>query len=320
MKRVHGGADALGQARHDLSTGAHPAGPNTWALTRLRAADLSRYPDPGYHALKAELARFHGVAASRLLMAASASEFIQRITAVSARLLPGAVRVPMPAYGDYAVAARAWGRPLAAENEPCSLRWCAEPGSPDGRSRPPPAEPGAVLTVLDLAYAPLRLDGQSGWPEAARDQVFQLITPNKALGLCGVRGAYAIAPLNPPAGLVEALQAAAPSWPLGGHGVALLEAWCDARVQEQLRQSLVELRAWRAALVDGLSLRGFRVAPGVTPFVMARLPQQACRSAAELRWSGVAVRELASFGLPGHWRVNSGPPESLVALWKALDA
>lgn len=320
-RRVHGGPDGLGAAPYDLSTGSHPAGANPLALRRVQAADPSCYPDPSYLGLRAELAFLHGVAPERLLIAASASEFIQRLTAVSGRHCPGPVALPQPGYGDYRHAAEAWGRPLQAEG--ASLRWVADPGSPDGRSEPPPAQSAQSaepLTVLDLAYAPLRLDGGSGWPAAAREQVFQLITPNKALGLCGVRGAYAIAPLRAPDGLLAALQAAEPSWALGVHGEALLAAWCDDAVRSHLLQSLPLLRQWRGELVDGLSRRGFRVAPGVTPFVMARLPEAARWDAAALRWHGVAVRELSSFGLPGHWRINSGPPAALAALWKALDA
>lgn len=317
-RRVHGGPDGLGSVPHDLSTGSHPAGANPLALRRVQAADPSRYPDPSYLALRAELAFLHGVAPARVLVAASASEFIQRLTAVSGRLQPGPVAVPEPGYGDYRHAAEAWERPLQADG--ARLRWIADPGSPDGRSEPPPAQPGEPLTVLDLAYAPLRLDGGSGWPAAARDQVFQLITPNKALGLCGVRGAYAIAPVNAPDDLLQALQAAEPSWALGVHGEALLAAWCDDAVRSHLLQSLASLRQWRGELVDGLSRRGFRVAPGVTPFVMARLPEAGRWDATALRWQGVAVRELTSFGLPGHWRINSGPPAALAALWKALDA
>lgn len=316
--RIHGGPDGLGAAPYDLSTGSHPAGANPLALRRVQAADPSRYPDPSYQALRAALARLHGVAPERLLFAASGSEFIQRISAVSGRLLPGAVALPEPGYGDYRHAAQAWGRALRAEG--ASLRWCADPGSPDGRSVPPPEDLDARLTVLDLAYEALRLDGGEGWPVAARDQVFQLITPNKALGLCGVRAAYAIAPLRPPAGLLDALRAAEPSWPLGVHGQALLEAWCEPAVRELLANSLPLLRAWRAELVDGLARRGFRIAPGVTPFVMACLPEGSRWQAGDLRWQGVAVRDLTSFGLPGHWRINSGPPEDLAALWKALDS
>jgi histidinol-phosphate aminotransferase len=319
--RPHGGPDAQGRAPLDLSTGSHPAGALPRALQRVRAADPSAYPDPQYLALRARLADWHGVAPDRLLFAASASEFIQRITALAARIAPGPVALPRPGYGDYAGAARACGLAVLAEpgeGVPASLRWCAEPGSPDGRSAPPPTDlgqPGAPVTVLDLAYAPLRLDHQDGWSAAARAACFQLVTPNKALGLCGVRGAYAIAPQAAAAQpWVEALHAAEPSWPLGAQGVALLEAWCDEEVQSELRATLPLLRAWRAGLAACLSERGGRVLPGVTPFVAVQVPPHF--DALRLRERGVAVRPLDSFGLPGHWRVNSAP--DLSRLWKAL--
>jgi histidinol-phosphate aminotransferase len=322
--RPHGGPDAQGRAPLDLSTGANPAGALPRALQRVRAADPSAYPDPQYLALRARLADWHGVAPDRLLFAASASEFIQRITALAARIAPGPVALPRPGYGDYASAARACGLGLAdgeasgeASGAP-GLRWCAEPGSPDGRSAAPPTDlgqPGAPITALDLAYAPLRLDHQDGWSATARSACFQLVTPNKALGLCGVRGAYAIAPQAAAAQpWVEALRAAEPSWPLGAQGVALLEAWCDDEVQSELRATLPLLRAWRAGLAAGLSERGGRVLPGVTPFVAVQVPPHF--DALRLRERGVAVRPLDSFGLPGHWRVNSAP--DLSRLWKAL--
>jgi len=196
--RVHGGADAQGAARWDFSTCANAAGPCPAALAAVQAADPTRYPDPAGTAVRHALAALHGVAPARVLLAASASEFIQRITAVSARLAPGPVQVPVHAYGDYAAAAKAWGRDLVHPGTgaapAATLRWQAEPSSPLGRDDPPPAQPGACVTVLDAVYAPLRLQGAPTWPRAAQDAVFVLHSPNKALGLTGVRGAYAIAP------------------------------------------------------------------------------------------------------------------------------
>ncbi len=84
------------------------------------------------------------------------------------------------------------------------------------------------MAVLDLAYAPLRLSGTSPWSAAQRDQAWQLWTPNKALGLTGVRAAYAIAPLGAEAA-AQQVQQLCPSWPVGAHGVALLQAWRSHR-------------------------------------------------------------------------------------------
>lgn len=369
--RVHGGPDAQGPARHDFSTCSHPAGPCPAAWQAVQAADVRHYPDPQHTALRARLAQWHQVAPERVLLAASASEFIQRITAAALALAPGPVQLPRQAYGDYAAAAAAWGRPVqwsdapheaatdVAPNRlpavgqagPPALRWCADLGSPAGHSQAvpedlrPPGAPSAPPTVLDRAYTPLRLQGATPWHGTAADAVFQLYSPNKALGLTGVRGAYALAPAQGHAALVAQLQALAPSWPLGAQGVAMLAAWCSAEVQAWLRQSLPGLRAQRAALVAGLQQRGFGPLDGQASFVCAQVPDRwqeaqvahpvappltppptppsaqvlARPLAHHLRGHGLAVRDAHSFGLPGHWRLNALGEPAQQALWQALD-
>lgn len=323
--RAHGGPDARGAARWDFSTNANAAGPCPAALAALRDADATRYPDPAYHALRERLAAWHGVAPARILVAASASEFVQRITAVGARVAPGPVALPMQAYGDYAAAAQAWGRPLQHDgvaHRPvgvgATLRWCCDPSSPLGQDAPPPARLDGCTTVLDTAYAPLRLHGESGWNAEARDQVFQLVSPNKALGLCGVRAAYAIAPRARPVDWCAGLEAMAPSWPLGAHGVAMLDAWVGDEAQRWLQLQTATLRGWKADLLALLNEVGAQVQPSVTPFVCAKLPEGA--TAAALREHDIAVRDTASFGLPGWVRLNAQRPEALQALRRAIEA
>jgi histidinol-phosphate aminotransferase len=294
-------------------------------LQAVQRADPCRYPDAAYHALRQRLADWHGVAPQRIVLAASASEFIQRVTAVSGRLWPGAVAVPAHAYGDYAAAARACGRPLVNSacafdaTLPVTLRWCADPGSPLGQSVAPPSDPAAVPTVVDRVYAPLRLHGSDPWASASLDQVFQLHSPNKALGLTGVRGAYAVAPAGEAAHtqvLCEALRAAEPSWPLGAHGAAMLEAWAEAATQRWLQDSLPLLRQWTQDLRHGLHALGLEPMASNTPFFCARRPTRA--RADGLHALGLAVRDTASFGLPGWMRVSAQPPEATQALLHAL--
>jgi histidinol-phosphate aminotransferase len=318
--RVHGGPDAAGPVRWDFSTCANAAGPCPPALAAVRAADPTRYPDPQAHALREALAALHGVAPSRVLLAASASEFIQRVTAVGARLLPGTVVVPRHSYGDYAAAASAWQRPCSVDDQAPTLRWLADPSSPQGRATPPPVDPGAVPTVLDAVYAPLRLAGQSPWTDAARDAVFVLHSPNKALGLCGVRGAYAVAPRD--AGYdvrawCEALEAASPSWPLSAHAEAMLHAWATPAARDWVAHSHATLAHWKQALIEALAARGFELQPSITPFLCVRPPRPV--RAARLRARDVAVRDASSFGLHGWWRVSAQPPDALRALLAALD-
>jgi histidinol-phosphate aminotransferase len=318
--RTHGGPGADGAARWDFSTNVNAAGPCPHALEALDRADATRYPDPGYHALRERLAAWHGVAAHRVLPAASASEFIQRITAVGGRLAPGPVAVPVLAYGDYATAARACGRPwVDPDDTTATMRWCADPGSPLGQDADPPSDPGAIPTVLDAAYAPLRLEGSSAWPGDAEAAVFRLYSPNKALGLPGIRGAYAIAPAQASWQVdqwCDALRDAEPSWPLGAHAVALLDCWTDPATQAWLADARITLRAWTAALRAGLADLGLQPAPSVTPFLCARQPASA--DALSLRRLGLAVRDTRSFGLPGWMRVSAQPADALAALLAAL--
>ncbi|ODU08951.1 MAG: aminotransferase [Rubrivivax sp. SCN 71-131] len=327
MKRTHGGADAQGAARFDFSTCANAAGPCPAALAAVQAADATRYPDPASTKLRRALAERHGVSPARVLIAASASEFIQRLTAVTGRLWPGAVRVPRHAYGDYAHAARAWGRALlqgqAACTEAVTLSWHADPGSPRGENAVLAAADEAVLTahphVLDAVYAPLRLQGTSAWPDAARDAVFVLHSPNKALGLTGVRGAYAVAPARAAYDVqacCAALDAAAPSWPLSAQGQAMLLAWTCPEVQRGVHESHALLAQWKLSLQQGLAARGFAVEESATNFFLARPPRAV--DLQRLRAQGVALRDAASFGLAGCWRVSAQPPAAQAALWNAL--
>ena len=322
MSRVHGGPDARGAARWDFSSNANAAGPCPFALEALRQADPTRYPDPGYQQLRERLGEWHGVAPSRILVAASASEFIQRITAVAARLARGAVQVPLHAYGDYAAAAHAHGLDVVGQgaDEAPALRWCADPSSPLGQDSPPPADLARATTVLDAVYEPLRLEGRSAWDAAAREAVFQLHGPNKALGLPGVRAAYAIAPSDGRHGDVgawcDALAEAEPSWPIGAHGVAMLEAWTADTTQHWLAEQRALLRGWKRTLVQCLRDFGAEVQSSVTPFVCARLPAGATTQT--LRNCGVGVPDAASFGLPGWVRLSAQPPASLQALGRVL--
>ena len=320
VARVHGGPDARGRARWDFSTNVNAVGPCPQAVRALARVDATCYPDPHYHALRERLAAWHGVSARRILLAASASEFIQRVTAVGGRLAAGAVQLPARAYGDYALAARACGRSVRhATDDRATLRWYADPSSPLGQDAPPPGDVARVPTVLDLAYAPLRLHGVSAWEGAPGRAVFRLYSPNKALGLPGIRGAYAIAPETahwPVDDWCSALRAAEPSWPLGAHALAVLECWAEPSTQDWLESTRATLRAWVSELRQGLDALGLQPAPSVTPFLCARVAVGAAPRT--LREHGLAVRDAASFGMPGWMRLSAQPPAALRALFDTL--
>lgn len=351
----HGGPDALGIPPHDFSTNANACGPCPPVLQALRQAPVHTYPDPACTAVRQGLGRWHGVDTERVVIGASASELIFRLTAAlgmigqgrqadagvpsahdplrvrtgplpaGARPLPPpVVWVPRHAYGDYARAAQAHGLPVrvwdtvrdiprdatgsGSGSASCSLQllWATEPSSPLGHTpegladavhaRPSHARqtvalqgvPGdsPPLWVLDRAYAPLRLSGTDPFASTALDAVWQLFSPNKALGMTGVRGAWLVAPaacLND-AGSLQAellghLQALAPSWPLGAHGEVMLMAWPEPAVQQWLARSLDTLRDWKAQLEEGLRRRDWTVLPSVSTFCCARPPRSALEAA-----------------------------------------
>lgn len=331
--RLHGGTDELGVPEHDFSTNSNACGPCPAALVAVRAADASRYPDPGYRDLRAALAAFHGVEPARILLAGSASEFIFRVSALVARdaRRPSQDSVtyalPSHAYGDYAQAARAWGLELAASASDARLIWACEPSSPLGQAQAGLGQQVDALRqdqwlVLDRAYAPLRLQGQSSLDAAGLDRVWQLWTPNKALGLTGVRAAYAIAPLQAGAS-VEQLQALAPSWPVGAHGVAMLQAWTSAAAQDWLATSLATLRDWKQRQLDLCQSLGWQRLPSDANYFVARLASRDLgHDLAQLRRQGIKLRDASSFGLPGHVRLGVlAPPaqDALALAWKAIE-
>ncbi|RYF39987.1 MAG: aminotransferase class I/II-fold pyridoxal phosphate-dependent enzyme [Comamonadaceae bacterium] len=326
--RPHGGPDAHGAPLHDFSTNSNACGPCPDVLSAVQAADATRYPDPAYTALKQQLAQFHAVDASRIHLAASASEFIFRVTAVAARRPSAAVWLPRHAYGDYAQAARAHGLARAGSPVSAALAWVCEPSSPLGGVEAALAQlamprlAGAVaaaapITVLDGAYQPLRLSGEPTLQGAQLDAVWQLFTPNKALGLTGVRAAYAVAPTD--AGATAALlDALSPSWPIGAHGVALLEAWTRPSVQQWLAASLCTLSDWKQRQIGICESLGWDCIPSDTNFFCAapglsgHLPLDDALVA--LRAQGIKLRDAASFGLPGHVRVGVLSPAAQDAL------
>ena len=323
QQREHGGPDAQGPVRWDFSTNANACGPCPTAWQAVQQADATRYPDPSYTALRAALARWHGVAAARIVILASASEGIQRLTAWSRLQGARTVFVPPHAYGDYRHAAQAWGLQPVAQPQLADLVWLCDPGSPLGQPQARQtvdaalAAAGRCTVVLDLAYAPLRLHGSPVVTDAECDRLWQLWTPNKALGLVGVRAAYAIAPDGAHAAAAQ-LQALAPSWPVGAHGVALLHAWTWPETQRWLADSRARLVPWTAALKARLQAWGWMCAPSVTPFLCARPPHPL--QAPVLRTHGVRLRDATSFGLPGWWRISTQPPAALDALERALRA
>lgn len=325
QEREHGGPDALGVPVHDFSTNSNACGPCPQALAVVQRADATRYPDASYRALREQLAAWHGVAPERILLAGSASEFIFRASAWVAQQGGRHVWLPPLHYGDYEAAARAWGLQPVLQAQEAELRWACDPSSPLGQAQPALDRwlAGSAVCVLDRAYEPLRLDDALALSQEQLLRAWQLYTPNKALGLTGVRAAYVIAPLDAVQAREE-LERLCPSWLLGAHGVALLQTWVQPEVQAWLQASLRTLRTWKVRQQEMCTSLGWSCLPSVANYFCARpnLQGEALAQALQaLRAQGIKLRDTTSFGLPGHVRLGVLAPAAQDAVhqaWAAL--
>lgn len=326
--RIHGGPDALGVPLHDFSTNSNACGPCPAALTAVGQADATRYPDAGYTQLRRQLAVFHRVDEARVLLAASASEFIFRMTTLAAQQGARAVWLPPHSYGDYAQAAGAHGLEVAGKPEDVQLLWACEPSSPLGAAHRGLGElvdgrkvvEVSALVVLDRAYEPLRLSAVPTLTPQQLQTTWQLWTPNKALGLTGVRAAYAIAPMEQ-SDNAAALERLCPSWPVGAHGEAMLQAWASEEAQDWLAGSLNTLREWKARQISVCESLGWTCLPSDANFFCAQpaLPEGVSlqQALSAVRTQGIKLRDTTSFGLPGHVRLGVQPPAAQDALHNA---
>ncbi|GAA6141282.1 histidinol-phosphate transaminase [Hydrogenophaga sp. 5NK40-0174] len=287
-------------------------------MDALKNLDARAYPDPASARVRHALADLHGVAYERIVVAASGSEAIARITAWVARDGGQSFWAPAHAYGDYRHFSNQWHLTEVEHPEDAELVWWCDPASPTGemergRQALSASLPGRV-SVLDCAYAPLRLDGEPV-PSAQMDKVWQLWSPNKALGQTGVRGAYVIAPEGAEA-MAERLSALAPSWPLGVHGEAMLLQWTRPEVQAWVEASKATLRDWRELLLQHLNMAGWTCLPTNTHFLCAMPLRPVNGESAAM--AGFRLRDATSFGLPGYWRLSAQPEEAVTALYRWL--
>jgi histidinol-phosphate aminotransferase len=308
----HGGPDDGPPVDFDFSTNASPLGPPPALLRAVQAADRRSYPDPNYRALRRRLGDEQLV-----LPTAGGAEGIRRLTL--AALLAGRreVWVPQPGFGDYALAAQALGLAVKPYARPADIRpaapalvWICEPCNPTGESVA--TWPGVdALLIVDRAYEPLRLQGET---PALPAGAWQLISPNKALGLTGIRAGYCVAPAAD-AVWAHALSLA-PSWVLSAEGVALLSHWLNDDTQAWLANARAQLRVWTAAQRALLAGLGWQQRDSCTHFWLARPPQ--ADMLPRLRERGIRLRDATSFGLPGWVRLSAQPPAAQQALQLAL--
>jgi len=345
----HGGLDLGPEVEWDFSTNANPLPPAQALLQAITQADRSRYPEPSYLDLRQHLANHNLGSPERILPTAGSSEAIRRLTLAASRQGAMTVWLPTPGYGDYGAAAMALGlnvRAYTSVQSLCAaiemlpthsaaeahLVWLCEPCNPTGSTLSVSEvtrlfsliELPTVHLAIDLAYWPLRLTPQtikcSDWT-ALLEHCWQLWSPNKSLGMTGIRAGVMVAPIDDqrlPARLVAHLS---PSWVLSAEGVALLKTWHHTEVQEMLANSRATLRKWQAEQSQALKQLGWIIRPSHTPFNLAKPPALCIASLLNrLRIRGIKLRDAQSLGASGWLRLSAQPPAARTALLQALES
>jgi histidinol-phosphate aminotransferase len=342
MAPVHGGPDDGPAIRIDFSTNAHPLGHNPFVREVVDRADRTRYPDPLYMGVRRVLADFHSVEPRRIVVGASASELIWRLTRCWNAAGGAAIVTDERTFGEYLRAARALNACIAAERSmwPTAtpvLQWCCNPDNPSGVinderidllvNEAAGSRENLDVVVADLAYWPFRRLLQCESPAALfpsapwTNHVVQLWSPNKLHGLTGVRGAYLVLPvtqhprINP-----ETLNTIAPSWVLGADGIALLQAHVHPEATQFLLETAPTLRAWKNHQDRRLVESGWQSESSGLHYGLWRPPIQPSYRAhwhTRLREEGIKLRDASSFGRPGWVRLVCRAPgdvEELLAL------
>lgn len=319
LDSIHGGADAQGRAAFDFSTNANSAGPCPHVWQAVLQADRASYPDPQYAQLRQMLADFHGVNTEQIVVGTSGSELIFRVSYWASCSGFPYVRIPLHAYGDYDRAARQYGLLRQAQMDVSAepvLIWHAAPSSPLGCWDAMPEPRIQDRCVVDMAYWPMRLDHRvSSLTELPRS-AWQLWSPNKAVGMTGVRAAYLIVPAHD-VEMAQVLRSLAPSWCVGADGVAMLNAWVQPAAQVWLVNSLMLLRDRMQALCELLTSHQWTLHPSVSvsSFLCAQPASPLTQADVQaLRSHGIKLRDTTSFGLPSWWRLSAQPQSAHDAL------
>ena len=272
----------------DLSASMNPVAPDPGPVVARHLDALGRYPDPG--PATAALADAMGVGVERLLLTNGGAE---AIALVAAETGPG------------------WADPcdfsLYRRHLPsldvAGPRWRSDPHNPLGTL----AGGEVRADVWDEAFYPLA----TGRWTAGRGG-FTLGSLTKLLACPGLRAGYVVCP-DP--GARERLAARQPRWAVNGLACAALSDLLGTVTLPEWARAVAGLRAELAAVLEAA---GLRVRAGASANWVLVDGDRDLR--ARLALHGVVVRDCASFGLPGTFRIAVPPARHLPRVAAALGA
>jgi histidinol-phosphate aminotransferase len=323
-----------------LNTNEHPWGPSPKALQAIRAAtqdSLRLYPDPNCDALKAALARHHGVTPAQVFVGNGSDEVLAH--AFMALLKhPGGLWFPDITYSFYPVYCGLYGIEAhqIALSEDFSIRpedylpqagraagaiIFPNPNAPTGKplaladvERIVAGNPQAVV-LIDEAY----VDFGAESAVTLVDRYPNLLvchTFSKSRSLAGLRVGYAVGQQPLIEGL-ERVKNSFNSYPLDR--LALAGAVASVEDDGYFRENCAKVIATREALVSDLRALGFEVLPSAANFIFAHHPAHSGASlTAQLRERAIIVRHFKQPRIDNFMRITVGTPDQCQALVSAL--
>ena len=323
-----------------LNTNEHPYGPSPKALEAIRAAtgdSLRLYPDPNADALKAALARRHGLQPKQIFVGNGSDEvlahaFMALLKQDRPLWFPDISYSFYPVYcGLYDIAHRII--PLAEDfsirvddylpqggERPGAIIF-PNPNAPTGRLLPLEAverivagNPDAVVLV-DEAYVDFGGESAIGLIDRYPN-LLVVHTFSKSRSLAGLRVGFAAGHAD----LIEALERVKNSfnsYPLDR--LAIAGAVASVEDEAFFQESCRKVIATREKLVADMRALGFEVLPSAANFIFARHPQRdGAELTAELRKRAIIVRHFKAARIDQFMRITIGTDEQCGILVGAL--
>jgi histidinol-phosphate aminotransferase len=323
-----------------LNTNEHPYGPSLRALEAIRSATndtLRLYPDPNADALKAALAKRHGVQPQQVFVGNGSDEvlahaFMALLKHDQPLWFPDVTYSFYPVYcGLYGVAHRAVPlsddfriRPedyLPGPSGQAGAIIFPNPNAPTGRvltlaeiETIVAGNPDAVV-IVDEAY--VDFGGESAITLVDRHPNLLVVhTFSKSRSLAGLRVGFAIGHAELIEGL-ERVKNSFNSYPLDR--LAIAGAVASVEDETHFQDSCRKVIATRENLVTQMQGLGFEVLPSAANFIFARHPgHEGAKLAAELRQRAIIVRHFKQPRIEQFLRITVGTDAQCATLVSAL--
>lgn len=329
-----------------LASNENPLGPSLLALEAAKdvLSEAHRYPDGNGFELKAAIAERHGIDSARVTLGNGSNDVLALVA--MAFLEPGrkamfaehafavypivtqaagAEPVVVPAFGIEA--AQPHGHDLAAMAEriddSVAVVFVANPNNPTGTWLEEvelrsflERVPASTIAVVDEAYFEYAVS-EPGYPDASRwlDEYPNLVVTrsfSKVHGLGGLRVGYALSHPQVADLLNRVRQPFNCSVPAQAAAVASL---ADS---EHIERSVALNCEQRDIIARGLAELGVPALPSIGNFLTFNAGEWAGAINEGLLRSGIIVRPVDAYGLPGHIRVTVGAPAENRAFLAAL--